>query len=164
MLLVAVTGCMATRTTTYFKNGEVDKVVVDRRPFLFDKGVDLGAKLVGLDLKCVDPNTGNPAPSVNINYGDTRARTIPMTTGLDTVVEIFGTFSETFTWSKSMWGAEVGSIDYTLNAGGIGVFAIGDSSKAEDRIGRIIARINELKVATDNAAGSSDIPSVPAVK
>lgn len=159
VLLIALTGCMATRTTTFYKNGAVDKVVVDKRPFLFDKGVDLGAKIIGLDLKLIDPNTGNPAPSANINYGDTRARTIPMTTGGDNVIEYFATYSETLTWSKSMWGAEVGTIDYTLNAAGLGVFAIGDASKPE-KIAGILARINDLKAALDKAK-PADVPAGP---
>lgn len=148
-LTLGLTGCtMAHRTTSYYKNGVLDRVVQSDTPFLYNKGVNLSSELVGLEFNMVDPNTGNPAPSASINYGDASVRTIPLTSGTDDIQEIFGTYQETLSWDKSMWGAEVASVKYNLSAGGIGILAIGQSSKAE-RIKTLLDRIADLKAATD---------------
>ncbi len=148
LLFLATTGCMATKTTTNYKDGAIESVIIDKRPFLFNKGVKLDATMIGLDLKAVDPNTGNPAPSANINFGDTGAETIPLTTGGDNITEIFGTYTETLEYSKSLWGAELGTLEYHISAGGIGVLAIDGGTKSE-KIEALLKRISEIKKLSD---------------
>jgi hypothetical protein len=135
---------MATKTTNYYKNGELDRTVTSKQPFLFNKGVNLNATIAELGMKMVDPNTGNPAPSANINFGDTGAKTIPLTSGNDNVQEIFGTYQETFSYDRSMWGAEIGSMEYSISAGGIGCLTLPTSSKAE-RIDEIMGKIKAFQ-------------------
>jgi hypothetical protein len=128
-ILFLLVGCKTYETTTitiYRPDGTVDKVVtksVEASPF-YCKSVSASADVYGIQASFIDPESGSWSPNVKILVGDTDASTLPVTSGREGIVETFGTFRESLTYEKSLWGAELARFGYERTAGGCGVNAV----------------------------------------
>ena len=115
--LLLLTGCISTiYTKTIAPDGTVTEVTENVQPLL-NKGFSSTAKAVGIEATMFDPTTGAYSPCVKVLYGKGEISSLPLTTGKAVEAE-FAVYEEVLYYDKSMWGAEIATMEYRRRMGG----------------------------------------------
>jgi len=151
--LVFLVGCKSYEsksiTQKYTPDGKVyEKTVITTKedsPF-HQKSMTCISQAVGLQATFINPEDGSVSPSLKFLKGDNVMGSLPVTSDSDNKYEIFGTYKEQFSYNSNVFsfGANVGDVKYSREAGGIGILAI-DSASKDDRIKTLISNMTNLK-------------------
>lgn len=165
-VLVMMVGCKSyedrTITTSFAPDGKtVTQTVVnvkkEQSPF-HSKSMTAISQAVGLQATFINPDDGSVSPSLKFLKGDNVMGSLPVTSDTDNKFEVFATYKEQFSYNSNVFsfGADVGDVKYSREAGGLGVLAI-DPGNKDERIKSIMSNITSLKeiIAKASAADAA---------
>ena len=163
LTLGLLTGCKSYTEKSSLEKLRLDGTVESRltthkseqSPF-HNKSMTSLLDVYGLNLSMVDPESGSVSPTIKLLDGSSVIGSMPVTSDTDNKLEIFGTYKESFSYSTSIFnfGANIGDIKFSREAGGIGVFAI-DSTDKNTRLKTILEGLGALKTTID--ASKADV-------